>query len=153
ADMLTIRNFVLKLGSTPLQMSGTVNSKATPAVLDLNIKANNVSIAEAAKLAAASGVALSQGTNVTGNVNANIQARGAADKPALNGTVQGRNIQMSGKDAPQPVQIPAVNLTLTPAEIHSDNFNITSGGTNAAAQFVLKQYLSKNPMEIGRAHV
>src|SRR5207253_9346410 len=64
ADMLTIRNFVLKLGSTPLQISGTVNSKATPAVLDLNVKANNVSIAEAAKLAAASGVALSQGTNV-----------------------------------------------------------------------------------------
>ena len=145
-DVITLRNTTLNLGQTPFHLNGTVNSKPTPAVLDLNLKASNVSIAELAKLAAASGTALPPGTNVTGNVDANIQARGAADKPALNGTVQGRNIQMSGKDAPQPVQIPAVNLTLTPAEIHSDNFNITSGGTNAAAQFVLKQYLSKNPM-------
>src|SRR5438093_11240884 len=110
--MLTMRDFILELGSTPLQMSDTVNSKATPAVLDLNVKANNVSIAEAAKLAAASGVALSQGTNVTGNVNANIQARGSADRPALNGTISASNIQMSGKDIAQPVQIQSVNLNL-----------------------------------------
>jgi AsmA protein len=146
ADMITVRNTTLKLGQTPLNINGTVNSKPTPAVLDLNLKANNVSIAEMAKMAAAFGTALPPGTNVTGNVNANIHAQGAADKPALNGTVNGRNIQMSGKDAPQPVQIQAVNLTLTPTEIHSDNFNITSGGTNVAAQFGLKQYLSKNPM-------
>ena len=145
-DVITLRNTTLNLGQTPFHVNGTVNSKATPAVLDLNLKANHVSIAELAKLAAASGTALPPGTNVTGNVNADIQARGAADKPALNGAVNGRNLQMTGKDAPQPVQIPAINLTLTPSEIRSDNFHVTSGGTNAAAQFALKQYLSKNPM-------
>ena len=102
SDLLTIRNFILKLGSTPLTLSGTVSSKSTPAIFDLNIRANNVSIAEAAKLAAASGMALSQGTNATGNVNVNIQARGTADKPALNGTIAGSNIQLSGKDIAQP---------------------------------------------------
>ncbi len=146
ADVLTIRNFILKLGSTPLQMNGTVNSKSTPAVLDLNVKANNVSIAEAAKLAAASGMALSQGTNVTGNVNANIQARGAADKPALNGMVTASNIQMSGKDIAQPVQIQSVNLTLTPSQIQSNPFNVISGGTTLNSQFAVRNYLSPAPV-------
>jgi len=146
ADVLTIRNFILKLGSTPLQMNGTVNSKSTPAVLDLNVKANNVSIAEAAKLAAASGMALSQGTNVTGNVNANIQARGAADKPALNGAVTASNIQMSGKDIAQPVQIQSVNLTLTPSQIQSNPFNVISGGTTLNSQFAVRNYLSPAPV-------
>ena len=145
SDLLTIRNFVLKLGSTPLTLSGTVSSKSTPAIFDLNIRANNVSIAEAAKLAAASGMALSQGTNATGNVNVNIQARGTADKPALNGTIAGSNIQLSGKDIAQPIQIQSVNLNLTPSQIQSNPFNVVSGGTTLIAQFALRNYLSPAP--------
>lgn len=146
ADMLTIRNLILKLGSTPLQMSGTVNSKATPALLDLDVKANNVSIAEAAKLAAASGMALSQGTNVTGNVNANIQAQGAADKPALNGAITGSNIEMTGKDIAQPVRIQSVTLELSPSQIQSKPFNLMSGDTTLNVQFALRNYLAPAPL-------
>ena len=145
ADLLTIRNFIMKLGSTPLEMNGTVNSKSTTPVLDLNIKANNVSIAEVTKMAAASGMAFSQGTNASGNVNANIQARGPADKPALNGTVVGSNLQLSGKDIAQPVQIQSVNLNLTPSQIQSNDFNIASGGTTVNAHLVLRNYQSPQP--------
>jgi uncharacterized protein involved in outer membrane biogenesis len=146
ADLLTIRNTTIKLGPTPLAINGTVDSKNTPAQLNLNLKANNVSIAEMAKLAASSGMALTPGTTVTGNVNADINAKGAADKPALNGMVNGSNIQMRGKEAPQPVQIPAINLNLTPAQIQSNNFNVVSGGTTVNAQFALRNYLAKNPL-------
>src|SRR5207302_546214 len=83
------RNTTIRLGPTPLFINGTVNSKDTPAQLNVNLKANNVSIAEMAKLAASSGMALTPGTTVTGNVNADINARGPADKPALTGTVNG----------------------------------------------------------------
>jgi len=99
----------------------------------------------AARLAAASGTALGSGINVSGTASANIQARGAANKPALNGTLSARNVQMNGKDIAHPVQVPAVHLTLTPAEIRSDNFNIVSGGTTVAAQLVIQQYLSSSP--------
>jgi hypothetical protein len=44
------------------------------------------------------------------------------------------------------VQVPAVTLTLTPAEIRSDNFNILSGGTTVAAQLAIRQYLSNSPI-------
>ena len=144
-DLLTIRDLVVKLGSTPLEMNGTVNAKSTPALLDLNVRANNVSIAEAAKLAASSGMALSQGTTASGNVNATIQAKGTADKPALTGTVNGSNIQLSGKNITQPILIPALNLELTPSQIASNPFNITSGGTTLSSQFMLRNYTSGAP--------
>jgi hypothetical protein len=61
-DMIAIRKFALKLGSTPLEVSGTVNAKPKRRRLASTFRATNVSIAEAAKPAAVSGVALSQGT-------------------------------------------------------------------------------------------
>jgi len=76
-DVVTLHAVTVKLGEMPVKISGTVNSKASPPLLDVNMQANNVSIAEAGKLAAASGMALSQGTMVNGNVNANIRARGS----------------------------------------------------------------------------
>jgi hypothetical protein len=144
-DMLNIQSLLLRLGSTPLELSGTVNSKPTPALLDIKAKANNVSIAEAAKLAAASGTALSQGTTATGNVNLNIQARGPADKPALNGTITGSNIQLSGKNIAQPIQIPSVNMNLTPSQVQSNTFNVVSGGTTLNTQFTVRNYQSSSP--------
>jgi AsmA protein len=145
-DLLSINHTTLRLGQTPLLINGTVNSKPSPAQLDLNLKANNISIAEVARMASAAGVALSPGTTVNGQISADIQARGPADKPALNGTVNGRDIQASGKDIPQPVQVPAVNLALTPTEVRSDNFNVVSGGTTVNTQFSLRQYTSKTPL-------
>ncbi len=145
SDLLTIQNLLLKLGSTPVELSGTVNAKPTPAILNIRAKATNISIAEAAKLAAASGVALSQGTTATGNVSANIEARGPADKPALNGTISGSNIQLSGKSIAQPVQIPSVNLNLTPSQVQSNAFNVNSGGTTLNTQFTVRNYTAANP--------
>jgi AsmA protein len=146
ADLLTIRSTTIKLGSMPLGISGTVNSAATPAKLDLNLKAASVSIAEAVKLAAASGIAFSPGITVNGWVSADIQARGDADRPALSGTINGRDLEASGKELARPVQVKAVNLTLTPEAVRSDNFNVTSGGTTVATQFAVRQYTAKSPV-------
>jgi AsmA protein len=146
ADLLTLRNMILTLGSQPIQMSGTVNSQPMPSQLDVRVKANNVSLAEAAKLAAASGVALSQETNVAGVANIDITAKGAADNPALNGTINGSNIQMTGKQIAQPIQIQSVNLNLTPSQIQSNPFNVVSGGTTVNAQLTVRNYLSPNPL-------
>jgi AsmA protein len=145
SSLLTIRRGNVKLGSTPFLVTGTVNAKPTPAILDLSLKATNVAMTELAKLAAASGTALAPGTNVTGTVNADVQARGPATKPALNGTVTAQNLQATGKDIAQPVQIQAINLHLTPTEIQSAPFNVVSGGTTVNTQFALQQYLSNNP--------
>jgi len=145
-DLLRINKGAIRLGPTPLSVTGTVNTKPTPAQLDLNLKAANVTIAEIARLAAAAGTAFAPGTTVTGQINADIKAQGAADKPALNGTISASNIQVSGKDVPKPVAVKAINIALTPTEIHSDNFNVTSGGTTAAVQFSVKNYTSNSAL-------
>ncbi len=145
-DLLTITRGTLKLGQTPLALHGTVNTKPTPPQIDLNVKASDVSIAEAARLASAFGVAFGPGTTVNGRVNADIQARGAASKPALNGTISGRDIQVTGKEIPQPVQIKALNLALTPNEIRSGQFNVTSGNTTMSTLLSLRQYTSNSPI-------
>jgi AsmA protein len=144
-DLLRINKGAIKLGPTPVLVSGTVDSKPTPALLDINLQAHDVSITEAAHLAAAAGMAFSPGTTVNGRINANIQARGAANKPTLTGTFAGRDIQISGKNIPKPVQVQALNVALSPTEIRSDNFNVSSGGTTAAAHFTMTQYASNSP--------
>lgn len=145
ADRLTIDAATLQLGNTPLQINGTVNTRPTPAQIDLHLNATNVSIANAMILAAASGSPLAPGAAVNGTLNASLEARGAATAPAFNGTINGRDIQVSGRDFPQPLQINEVGLGLTPNEIHSDKFNVTSGNTSASVQFALQQYTSKTP--------
>ena len=146
AQFITIRNLVLQLGATPLHLTGTINSKAQTPDLDLNVKANNVSIAEAMKLGTLSGMALSPDTDASGNLNANLQVRGPADKPALNGTVVASNIQLSGKQIAQAVHIPALTLTLTPSQIESNPFNVTSAGTTLNVQFTLRNYQAPAPV-------
>ena len=144
--VLTINNANVMLGQTPLSVAGSLNTNATPATLNLNIKSGAVSIAEIARLLSALGVAFAPGTAVTGRINADLQARGSVDRPALTGVVTGRGLKISGKDMPQPVEVKELHLGLTPAEIRSNEFNATSGKTALTGQFAVRQYTSKTPV-------
>jgi hypothetical protein len=125
-------------------VAGTIDSKPTPAQIDLKLTAANASIAEAARLASAFGVAFGQGTDVKGTVNADIQARGAMSKPAMNGQFSAHNLEISGKQLPQPVKINEIALTLTPEAIRSNDFAATEGSTTVNASFVLTNYSGAN---------
>jgi len=144
-DFLQISKCALKLGSTPLSINGTVNSKPTPADVNLQLQASNVSISEVARLAAAMGTAFNPGTDIKGQLTANIHAQGAADKPALNGSLSARNVQVSGKEVPEPVSVNAIDLALTPTDVRSNNFTATAGATSVSSQFALAQYTSPSP--------
>jgi uncharacterized protein involved in outer membrane biogenesis len=143
--LVTINNATLQLGPTPLSLAGSLNTAATPPSLDLRLKSGDVSIAELARLASAFGVAFAPGTTVTGRLNADVQAKGPADKPALTGTVGGRDLRISGGGIAQPVEVQTVDLALSPSEIRSNEFNAKSGQTTVAARFALQQYTSNSP--------
>ncbi|HYL92246.1 MAG TPA: AsmA family protein, partial [Alphaproteobacteria bacterium] len=131
-DLLQVRKGVVKLGSTPLSLAGTINSKNTPAVVDLKITASDASIGEAARLASAFGVAFGKGMDVNGKVNADIQARGPISNPALNGKISARELAVSGKELPQSVKVDSLELALTPDTIHSNDFSFKAGSTSVA---------------------
>ena len=145
SDLLTIKKGDVKLGSTPLSVNGTLNTHAATSVADVNVSANDASIEDAARLAAAFGVAFSPNAKITGKLSAKIHAQGPTDKLALNGTVNGRSLEVTGKDIPQAVKVPALDLTMTPQDIRSGPFTATSGATTLAGQMSIAQYSSPSP--------
>jgi uncharacterized protein involved in outer membrane biogenesis len=144
SDVIQIHKGNLKLGSTPITIAGTLNAKPNPMQIDLKLTAANASIAEAARLASAFGVAFGQGVDVKGQVNADIQARGAMDKPVLNGQLSARNLDISSKEIPQPVRVNEITLALTPETVRSNEFAATTGSTTVNVSFALSQYSAPN---------
>src|SRR5439155_8221624 len=55
--LVNIESSTLQLGSTPLSAAGSINTAATPPIIDLKIKSGDVSIAEIARLVSAFGIA------------------------------------------------------------------------------------------------
>lgn len=145
-DLIQINRGMVKLGSTPLDITGSLNTRSTPSLADLRIKANDVSIAEAARMAAAFGTGFNPGMQFAGRLNANIHAQGASSNPALNGNLDVRDLTITGKDLPAPVKIPAMQLALAPQQIRSNDFTASTGGTAVNVHFAMSQYTSKQPI-------
>ena len=135
----------LHLGSTPLVITGNVNTRATPAQVDIKLNAQNVALAEAARLAAVAGMAFGADTNVQGRAFADVSAQGPVSLPVLNGTVSVRDLAISGKEIPTPVKVQAIDLALSPQQIQSNNFSATAANTNVGVQFTLNNYSTPMP--------
>ena len=146
SDVIQVKTGDVKLGSTPLSVNGTLNTGTTPATADLNLSTKDASIEDAARLAAALGVAFSTDAKITGKLTANVHAQGPINNLALNGTINGRNLEVTGKDIPQVVKVPALDLKLTPQDIRSDPFTATCGTTLLNGQMAIAQYTTPSPI-------
>src|SRR5262249_61256769 len=93
----------LKLGPTPGFIQGSIDAKPKPMQVDMTVQASSASIREAARLAAAFGLAFNAKNDVSGTLNLNVHAQGPVTKPALNGQIAARNIRMSGGGTAGPV--------------------------------------------------
>ena len=144
-DVIQIRKCNLKLGSTPLSVNGTVNTTPATSIVDVNLSTSDASIQDAARLAAAFGVAFSPDANIAGQITANVHAQGPTSQMAFNGNLSARNLEMTGKQIPQPVKVPEIASRMTPQQIQSNNFTATSGSTSLAVQMTLTQYARVSP--------
>jgi AsmA protein len=140
----------LKLGQTPMSFRGNINAQPTPMQADLTVQTSNAPIGELARLAAAFGVAFNDKTNVGGILNLNVHAQGPVNKPVLNGQIAARNLRISGGDLREPVQVDAVEVSLSPDVIRSNEFTAKTGHTSAAAQVTVSQYTSDSPRLDGK---
>jgi uncharacterized protein involved in outer membrane biogenesis len=141
---LLIRSGIVQLGSTTFQAAGDVSTATTPAALNLQLKTDNSSITELAKLAGGLGIGFSPAYNVAGKVSADVTAKGPATTPQLSGTIRAQGLQVSGGEIKQPVSIPEIDLNLTPDSIMSNTFSASSGATKLAIAFTLAQYGTTN---------
>ncbi|MBV9669928.1 MAG: AsmA family protein, partial [Acidobacteriales bacterium] len=142
SQQFDISKLDVKLGPTPVSVNGQINAKAVPAIADLHVKASDASLAEISRLASAFGVAVAADAKVTGKLNADVSAKGALDAPALNGTLQLANVEMTGAQIKQPVNIPNLRLALTPTQLRSDPFVVNSGDMHLNVTFAMSNYAS-----------
>jgi uncharacterized protein involved in outer membrane biogenesis len=139
-NIVQVHSGKVDLGSTSFSASGSVDTHATPANLDVRLTTNNSSITELAKVAGAFGVAFNPAYQIKGSVTANIAAKGPANNPQLNGTVSVKQLQASGGEIKQPVSVPQIDLALSPDSIRSNTFTATSGSTSVAITAAVSQY-------------
>jgi uncharacterized protein involved in outer membrane biogenesis len=144
-SVVQIKQGSLRLGSTPLSITGMINSHSNPSMVDLQLGVSNASIQEVARLAAAFSVAFAPNTKISGQLTANVHAQGSIDHLSLNGEVKGRDLEVTGSDLPQPVRVPAIDLAMTPHQIQSNTFTASSGATTLAAQVALFGYSENSP--------
>jgi len=135
----------VRLGSTPIALSGTLNGKQNPSTIDLNVKTSDAPIAELARLASAFGVAFDAENQASGKVTLNVQASGAANKPALSGDIAAHDVRISGGRLRAPVDLKDIKLVLSPDAIRSNSFTASTGGTSLTGQFTLSQYTTAAP--------
>lgn len=143
--LLTIKPTTVRLDETPISLDGTVNLEPASPLLDLHVKVSDASIAETARLSSAFGIVFGAGTDVRGRVTADVRARGPAQRPAFEGRVRLRDVTISANDLPQAVHTPAVDLSLTPREIRSNDFSATSNSTSVGVRFALADYTAVTP--------
>jgi len=142
---LLLHSADVQLGSTKFAASGDVNMAVAPAGLNLQLKTDQSSITELAKLAGGLGVGFDPAYRVAGTVSADVTAQGPATAPQLNGSIRARGLTASGGEIKQPVSIPEIDLALSPNSIASNSFSATSGSTTLAIAFTLSQYATANP--------
>jgi uncharacterized protein involved in outer membrane biogenesis len=145
SGLIRIEAGTLRLGPTPVTFAGSLNTTPTPAQIDLHLTVQEASLSEIARLAAAAGVAFNAGVEVKGKLDADITASGAVGNPALNGRIRANGIEISGGQIRQPVGLPQIELALTPSAISSSRFTLSTGSTQLAAQFTLKDYTGQSP--------
>jgi hypothetical protein len=96
AGILQVSNTQLKLGSAPFVINGTVNGKSSPALADLKLNTQNASLVELVKLFEAFGVVLSPAMEPSGDLSADLTARGPLSAPALAGTLRLSQLKLRG---------------------------------------------------------
>ncbi len=155
-----IERGALRLGTMPVSITGSVETgaarpggagantagvSADSPVLDLHVVASDVSMSEAARLAAAAGVAFGTKTRVDGRLQADVHARGPANRATLDGQLRLRDVSISGPDIPRPVRTPALDLALTPDAVRSNAFVASVDQTSIGARFAIGRYTSATP--------
>lgn len=136
----------LRLGPTPVTVSGVINTAGAETRLDLRLSTGEATIAELARLAGAFGVAFNPGMQVVGKLNANLSARGVASHPELNGQIHAYDLEITGAGTPQPVHIKDIQVDLSPDALRAGEFTATTGSTTVRARGSLSQYTDASPI-------
>ncbi len=144
-DLLQINSSTIKLGPTPLSISGTVNSSTTPANVDLHLGTKNASLAQISQIAGAFSES-AQGLKGTGSLSLDVTAKGPADAAQLNYSGMGTlsNAKLSSPSLTKPLVVDSANMQFSKNSVAINNLVASLGSTSlkgnlSAADFAAPQ--------------
>jgi len=136
ASKLDVASLALKIGGMSLTGAGSV----APAQVDLQLKTENASITELAKIAAAFGTAFSSDMKVTGILGADVRISGPTDAMQYSGNIALSKLEVNRAGWKQPIRIAELKGQLTPQEIKTSPFAVESGNTRLTASAAVQDY-------------
>jgi uncharacterized protein involved in outer membrane biogenesis len=143
-EVLQLQEAVVKLGGTTLKIQGTVDTKADPARLALQVQTQESSLAEWARLAHALGAAESN-IETKGRVTADVRVEGTLKQPALQGQVSLSALSAKAPAWKQPVEVAQMRLDFTPVTLQTQPFTVQAGSTKLEGQLRLDDYAGASP--------
>lgn len=143
---ISVKSGALTLGSTKFDVAGSFDNAVKPAQVNMQVKTQDTSLTEMAKLAGAMGIAFSPQYKIEGRLSVNLTAKGPVTAPQLNGNITAKNVSASGGEIKEPVSTPEIDLAMTPQSIVSNNFEAKSGSTALNVAFTLTNYTTKDPV-------
>jgi AsmA protein len=87
-------------------------------------------------------------TTVAGRLDADVRARGALRRPALEGWARLRDVAISGARMRGTVRTPALELTLTPHEIRTGDVSATTNGTAVSGRLAVADYTGSPSIDV-----
>ncbi len=110
-DLTQINSMAVKLGPTPLSLSGSINSSTTPANVDLHVSTTNASLAQISQIAGAFSES-AQGLKGTGSLSLNMSVKGPADATKLtySGTGSLANASLTSPALTKPLLVHSANI-------------------------------------------
>lgn len=137
SDVIQINRGNLKLGSTPLTIAGTFNTRPTPAQIDMKVTAPNAPIGEIVRLASAFG---GQEISGSGTISLNVKAQGPTNNLNLDGNGKIQNASLKMPSAAKPVDIHNTDITFSQNTANLQNISISVGETNANGSLTLRNF-------------
>jgi AsmA protein len=135
-DIIQIDHATVKLGSTTLNVNGSLNTHPATSIADLHVVTKNANLGEIAKLTGASG---------SGTLDLDVRATGPMND-ALQYSGSGRLTNASYQPATltQPLKIKNVSLQFTRNGISLQNLAVSLGQTSASGQLTLRNPSAPN---------
>lgn len=135
-DVIQIDKGAVKLGSTALNVNGSINAHPATSIADLHVVTKNANLAELARLGGASG---------SGTLDLDVRATGPMNE-AMQYSGTGRLVNASFQPATltQPLKIKGVSLQFSRSGITLQNLAVSLGQTNASGQVTVRNLSAPN---------
>jgi uncharacterized protein involved in outer membrane biogenesis len=142
---VTIQKLEAKIGSLSASADGSVNTEATPALLQLRVKTASAPIGDLIRVAALYGAQLPAGLSIVGNLQADVQINGTTEKPVLTGKIEATEAQITAKELAEPVRASKLVVDFTPESAATQPFTVETGSTKLTAQATVTGYSGDKP--------